>query len=175
MKGCTAENLYFDFLLGVVSPANVLWRSSSTPYSLTLSVAVLDGEPFGISLTVRVAAVSVVEQMAKLMDQDIVEVEILNSFLRPDQLPIILMTVDPSPAKHNCFGSFSWTRRPTVVFDEACFDGVQVQSRSPLHAIARETSLFASHAAQLNNFQRFEHRRWKLSKPCADIVRCDDM
>src|SRR4051812_44420970 len=41
-----------------------------------LQIAVLDGEPFGVALAVYVAGVALVDEMAELMDQDVIEVEV---------------------------------------------------------------------------------------------------
>ena len=50
-------------------------------------VAILEGEPLGVAFAVRVAAVAIVEQMPKFVNEDVVEIEIAERGFGPFQSP----------------------------------------------------------------------------------------
>ena len=60
--------------------------------------AVFVGEPLGVALAVAVVAIAVVEEMAEFVDQDVVQVEVLDRLLGPDELPHAGRFVGPPAA-----------------------------------------------------------------------------
>src|SRR5262245_32302492 len=62
-------------------------------------VADFEGEPLGEPFAVAIAVVAIVENVAQLVDQHIVEIEITNRVFRPDEAPIPLVT-DPPRSVH---------------------------------------------------------------------------
>ena len=116
-------------------------------------VAVMHGKPLGVPLTIDVASVALVNEMAKLVDQDVVQIEVLCGFFAPSERPRARLWFVPSAAVHACFIDQVRPRRAVVLLDERFFDRVQVQCVAPLHAVAGERLLLAGHLAELYDFE----------------------
>ena len=57
-------------------------------------------EPFGETLAVDIARIAIVEQVAQLMNENVVEIEALDRFFAPEQLPRGRPFLDPAAAVH---------------------------------------------------------------------------
>src|SRR5262245_44571234 len=113
-------------------------------------VAILHREPLGITLTGGIAGIAIVEQVAKLVDQDVIQVKILDRLLGPDQSPDRAVLF-PTAAVHAGFNQLAGLRRSGIRLGQTGFDRVQVDRRAPLHAVAREAELLTGHSAHLNH------------------------
>ncbi len=91
--------------------------------------------------------------MANLMDQYVIEVEVANGFRCPRQRPDMI-DLSPDATEHAGFDLLLWRRRTVVDFLQRVFNGIQVDTGPPLHSVQRKQTPFASHCAELNDFDR---------------------
>src|SRR3954469_18364974 len=63
-------------------------------------IAVMNREPLGIPFTIDVAAVTLVDQVTQLVDQNVVKIEILGSLLAPSERPQAGPRFGPTAAVH---------------------------------------------------------------------------
>jgi hypothetical protein len=89
------------------------------------SIAVFNGEPVRVLFTLFEAGVTIIVDVTDLMDQHVVEIEIPDRVLRPDQTPQIAV-LNPAAAIHFAFDSLSRSWGSNVKFFQRCFDRIQV-------------------------------------------------
>src|SRR2546421_653289 len=106
-----------------------------------LQISVMDGKPFGVPFTIDVAAVALVDEVAELVDQNVVQVEILGGLFAPGERPDTGRRLGPATAVHFRLVYQIRPRRGVVRFDKRLFDRVKVEGVAPLHAVARERLL----------------------------------
>ena len=89
-------------------------------------VTMLDSKPFRVPFPIRVACIPLVQQMAKLMKQDVVQIEIAHRFFRPNELPCRLAAVHPTSAEHLRFIHLQRRRGAIKRFHQRVIDRIKV-------------------------------------------------
>src|SRR5207248_6411000 len=112
-------------------------------------------EPFGVPLAVPMAGVAAVENVPQLVDQNVVEIEVANRFLGPNQLPLPAIDFPRGPV-HGRFDLLSRLWRLAERLDERLFDRIEIDGATPLHAIAGRAALLLRHLAELHHFERLD-------------------
>src|SRR5262245_11545387 len=99
-------------------------------------IADFQSEPLGEPLAVNVAAIATVKNVAQLMYQDVIEIEIADRLLRPDELPANAAVL-PASAIHVGLNPLRRLRRLGERFDQRLLDRIEINCVAPLHPIAR--------------------------------------
>lgn len=117
------------------------------------SITILDREPFGEPFALDLPRIAIVQQVAKFVDQDVIEVKVLDALFGPHEIPGVGRLVHPTSTIHASFVRLVRLRGLIVTLDEIGLNGVKIDGGAPLHAVARKALLLASHAAELHDFQ----------------------
>ena len=142
-----------------MSPANNLLRGfGGQILSLRWQIAILNRKPFGVTLAVHVAGISIIPQMPQLMDEDVVQIVVPNRRQRPMAFPFFA-SLQPTATIHPRFVKKRgvWTERE--ILNDTFLNRIQLQRASPLHSVEGIQRFLTGHDAQLHDIQRFEHRR----------------
>jgi len=85
--------------------------------ALARLVADFQRKPLGVPFTIAVARVAIVENVSQLVNEHIVEIEIANGVLGPDELPGSPL-VHPTSTIHRRFNALRGLRRMDKRLDE---------------------------------------------------------
>src|SRR6478672_324785 len=110
-------------LIGVMSTADTALISAGRPPA-GLQISVVNGKPFRVPFTIDVAAVALVDEMAELVDQNIIEIEILRGLFAPGERPNARRRLGPAAAIHFRLVYQIGSRWGVIRFDERLFDRV---------------------------------------------------
>ncbi len=149
-----------------------LCHFSRTPQETTgWFVAILHREPFRIPFPIDGPRIATVQQMAEFVNQNVIQIKISQRLLGPDKFPRCGAILFPTAAVHFRFNALGGLRRRLESFNQAFLDRIQINRRSPLHAIARKTEFLPGHAAKLHDLQRLNKLAWQLGQTAANVVR----
>jgi len=133
------------------------------------SVTVFHGEPIGELFAFAETRISVIVDVTNLVNQHIVQIEVTNSGLRPDQPPHAAL-LNPTTAVHFCFDPLSWFWRSNIEFSKRLLDRVKIDCRSPLQAVTGKQPTFLCHATELDDIQFFLILSGQLQNSFTDVI-----
>ena len=139
------------------------------PVATRSPVSVFHGEPIGELFAFAETRVSVIVDVTNLVNKHIVQIEVTNGGLRPDQPPQAAL-LNPATAIHFRFDPLSWFWRSNIQFNERLLDRVKIDCRSPLQAVTGKQPTFLCHATELDDIQFFLILSGQLQNSFTDVI-----